>query len=394
MAGRGVDIQLGGNPEGLALAGMRKRPELEPGSKDYHHEYQRLVDEYTAKLADAKQSVIDAGGLYVLGTERHDSRRIDNQLRGRSGRQGDPGESRFYLSLEDDLMRRFSSDRVASIMDRLKIPDDVPIEAKMVSKSIERSQSQVESQNFEIRKNVLKYDEVMTRQRDVIYSWRDDILRTDESRSLSVEWIEEAVGDEVFAALDESVSPAEWDWDEFLKDLRVLYPSELDREELSQGAGGISVDVVASAAVDEALVAFEKREQELTPEVMRQIEQRVVLSIIDNKWREHLSEMDYLRAGIGLRAIGQRDPLTEYQREGYDMFSDLVASVKRDAIRYLFHVEVAEAQPQPKPKALVTSGPRKIRQASSKKVGRNAPCPCGSGLKAKKCSNTPTCLAS
>ena len=394
MAGRGVDIQLGGNPEGLALAGMRKRPELEPGSKDYHQEYQRLVDEYTANMADAKQSVIDAGGLYVLGTERHDSRRIDNQLRGRSGRQGDPGESRFYLSLEDDLMRRFSSDRVASIMDRLKIPDDVPIEAKMVSKSIERSQSQVESQNFEIRKNVLKYDEVMTRQRDVIYSWRDDILRTDESRSLSVEWIEEAVRDEVFAALDETVSPAEWDWDEFLKDLRVLYPSELDREELSQGAGGISVDVVASAAVDEALVAFEKREQELTPEVMRQIEQRVVLSIIDNKWREHLSEMDYLRAGIGLRAIGQRDPLTEYQREGYDMFSDLVASVKRDAIRYLFHVEVAEAQPQPKPKALVTSGPRKVRQASSKKVGRNAPCPCGSGLKAKKCSNTPTCLAS
>ena len=394
MAGRGVDIQLGGNPEGLALAGMRKRPELEPGSKEYHQEYQRLVDEYTSNMADAKQRVIDAGGLYVLGTERHDSRRIDNQLRGRSGRQGDPGESRFYLSLEDDLMRRFSSDRVASIMDRLKIPDDVPIEAKMVSKSIERSQSQVESQNFEIRKNVLKYDEVMTRQRDVIYSWRDDILRTDESRSLSVEWIEEAVGDEVFAALDETVSPAEWDWDEFLKDLRVLYPSELDREELSQGAGGISVDVVASAAVDEALAAFEKREQELTPEVMRQIEQRVVLSIIDNKWREHLSEMDYLRAGIGLRAIGQRDPLTEYQREGYDMFSDLVASVKRDAIRYLFHVEVAEAQPQPKPKALVTSGPRKVRQASSQKVGRNAPCPCGSGLKAKKCSNTPTCLAS
>ena len=393
MAGRGVDIQLGGNPEGLALASMRRKPDLEPGTKAYHDEYQQAFDTFTSELAEGKQSVLDAGGLYVLGTERHDSRRIDNQLRGRSGRQGDPGESRFYLSLEDDLMRRFSSDRVASIMERLKIPDDVPIEAKMVSKSIERSQSQVESQNFEIRKNVLKYDEVMTAQRDVIYSWRHEILNSEESRSLLVEWIEVAITDEVHTSLDESLPPADWDWDEFLKDLRVLYPSELDRGAIDSGSG-LSVEAVADAAVKEALAVFEAREEELTPAVMRQIEQRVVLSIIDNKWREHLSEMDYLRAGIGLRAIGQRDPLTEYQREGYEMFSDLVASVKRDAIRYLFHVEVVEAQAQPKPKAMVTSGPRKIQQAESQKVGRNAPCPCGSGIKAKRCSNTPTCLAS
>ena len=393
MAGRGVDIQLGGNPEGLALAAMKKHPHLEPGTPEYHTEYNGLLERFTAETAEAKTRVIEAGGLYVLGTERHDSRRIDNQLRGRSGRQGDPGESRFYLSLQDDLMRRFASDRVASIMERLRIPDDVPIEAKMVSKSIERSQSQVESQNFEIRKNVLKYDEVMTAQRDVIYSWRDEILRSDESRSLAVEWIEEAVSETVYGALDESVSPANWDWDEFIKELRVLYASELELDNVDDGAG-VSVDAVARAAVDEALAAFEKREEELTPEVMRLIEQRVVLSIIDNKWREHLSEMDYLRAGIGLRAIGQRDPLTEYQREGYEMFADLVASVKRDAIRYLFHVEVAEAQSRPQPKALVTSGPRKIQQATSQKVGRNAPCPCGSGLKAKKCSNTPDCLAS
>ena len=393
MAGRGVDIQLGGNPEGLALAAMKKHPHLEPGTPEYHTEYNGLLERFTAETAEAKTRVIEAGGLYVLGTERHDSRRIDNQLRGRSGRQGDPGESRFYLSLQDDLMRRFASDRVASIMERLRIPDDVPIEAKMVSKSIERSQSQVEAQNFEIRKNVLKYDEVMTAQRDVIYSWRDEILRSDESRSLAVEWIEEAVSETVYGALDESVSPANWDWDEFIKELRVLYASELELDNVDDGAG-VSVDAVARAAVDEALAAFEKREEELTPEVMRLIEQRVVLSIIDNKWREHLSEMDYLRAGIGLRAIGQRDPLTEYQREGYEMFADLVASVKRDAIRYLFHVEVAEAQSRPQPKALVTSGPRKIQQATSQKVGRNAPCPCGSGLKAKKCSNTPDCLAS
>ena len=393
MAGRGVDIQLGGNPEGLALAAMRKRPDLDPGSSEYHGEYQARLAAFTADMSDARQAVLDAGGLYVLGTERHDSRRIDNQLRGRSGRQADPGESRFYLSLQDDLMRRFASDRVASIMERLKIPDDVPIEAKMVSKSIERSQSQVESQNFEIRKNVLKYDEVMTAQRDVIYSWRDEILRTDESRALSVEWIEETISDTVYALLDESLAPTEWDWEEFTKELHILYPSELDRDSIDEGKG-LSVDDVAEAAVSEALEVFAERERELTPEVMRQIEQRVVLSIIDNKWREHLAEMDYLRAGIGLRAIGQRDPLTEYQREAFEMFSDLVDSVKRDAIRYLFHIEVVEAEAQPKPRAVVTSGPRKIQQASSQKVGRNAPCPCGSGLKAKKCSNTPTCLAS
>ena len=392
MAGRGVDIQLGGNPDGLALAAMKKLPNLEPGTGGYESEYDKLLSSFSAETGEAKQRVIDAGGLYVLGTERHDSRRIDNQLRGRSGRQGDPGESRFYLSLQDDLMRRFASDKVAAIMERLKIPDDVPIEAKMVSKSIERSQSQVESQNFEIRKNVLKYDEVMTAQRDVIYSWRDDILRTDESRSLSIEWIEEAVSESVHATLDESVAPRDWDWDEFMKDLHVLYPSELMLDDIDSN-GGVSIEAVADAAVAEALEKFEAREEKLTPEVMRAIEGRVVLSIIDNKWREHLSEMDYLRAGIGLRAIGQRDPLTEYQREGYEMFSDLVGAVKRDAIRYLFHVEVAEAQAQPKPKALVTSGPKKIKQAESAKIGRNAPCPCGSGIKAKRCSNTPTCLA-
>ena len=255
MAGRGVDIQLGGNPEGLALAAMKKHPHLEPGTPEYHTEYNGLLERFTAETAEAKTRVIEAGGLYVLGTERHDSRRIDNQLRGRSGRQGDPGESRFYLSLQDDLMRRFASDRVASIMERLRIPDDVPIEAKMVSKSIERSQSQVESQNFEIRKNVLKYDEVMTAQRDVIYSWRDEILRSDESRSLAVEWIEEAVSETVYGALDESVSPANWDWDEFIKELRVLYASELELDNVDDGAG-VSVDAVARAAVDEALAAF------------------------------------------------------------------------------------------------------------------------------------------
>ena len=390
MAGRGVDIQLGGNPEGLAEAAIKKRPDLAPGSRPWKAEYQELLYGFTSRIAGARGQVLEAGGLYVLGTERHDSRRIDNQLRGRSGRQGDPGESRFYLSLGDDLMRRFASDRVSSIMERLKIPDEVPIEAKMVSKAVERAQSQVESQNFEIRKNVLKYDQVMNRQREVIYAWRDGILRSEQSRELVMGWIEEVVQDAVHAGLNQDVPPNDWDLDGLLRELQVIYPAELSIRDLSMK--GISVGEVSRMAVDEATRCYEGREKEFTPEVMRRIEHGLVLSIIDNKWRDHLSEMDYLRAGIGLRAMGQRDPLTEYQREGYDMFTDLVESVKRDTTRYLFRVEVADTKRRAKPQTVTTSGPRKVRQVKSKKVGRNAPCPCGSGSKAKKCSNTPDCL--
>ena len=390
MAGRGVDIQLGGNPEGQAQAAIKKRPDLSPGSDGWKVEYQGLLADFTSRTAGARKKVLEAGGLYVLGTERHDSRRIDNQLRGRSGRQGDPGESRFYLSLGDNLMKRFASDRVSTIMERLKIPDEVPIEAKMVSKAVERAQSQVESQNFEIRKNVLKYDGVMNRQREVIYAWRDGILRSEQSRELVIGWIEEVVRNAVHDSLSQDIPPKDWDREGLLRELRVIYPSELSTRELS--LQGISVDEVARMAVDEAVRCYEEREKELTPELMRRIEHGLVLSIIDNKWRDHLSDMDYLRAGIGLRAMGQRNPLTEYQREGYDMFTDLVESVKRDATRYLYRVEVADTKRRAKPKTVITSGPRKVRQVTSKKVGRNAPCPCGSGRKAKLCSNTADCL--
>ena len=390
MAGRGVDIQLGGNPGGLAQVAIKKRPDLEPGSDAWETEYQRLLADFTSRIDGARRQVLEAGGLYVLGTERHDSRRIDNQLRGRSGRQGDTGESRFYLSLGDDLMKRFASDRVSSIMERLKIPDEMPIEAKMVTKAVERAQSQVESQNFEIRKNVLKYDEVMNRQRQVIYAWRDGILRSEQSRELVIGWIEEVVQDAVYGSLHQDIPPSDWDRDGLMRDLRIIYPSELSTRDLS--LQGISVDEVARMATDEAIRCYEQREKELTPELMRRIEHSLVLSVIDNKWRDHLSDMDYLRAGIGLRAMGQRDPLTEYQREGYDMFTDLVASVKRDATRYLYRVEAPETKRRSKPQTVTTSGPRKTQQAESKKVGRNAPCPCGSGRKAKKCSETPDCL--
>ena len=390
MAGRGVDIQLGGNPEGLARAAMKKRPDLAPASRAFEAEHRRLLADFTARTSGAREEVLDAGGLYVLGTERHDSRRIDNQLRGRSGRQGDPGESRFYLSLGDDLMRRFASDRVSTIMQRLKIPDDVPIEAKMVTKAVERAQSQVESQNFEIRKNVLKYDQVMNRQREVIYAWRDGILRSEQSRDLVVGWIEEVVEGAVYESLSQETAPRDWDHEALLRELRVIYPSGLSTRELARPA--MSVDEVARMAVDEAVRSYEEREKELTPELMRRIEHGLVLSIIDNKWRDHLSDMDYLRAGIGLRAMGQRNPLTEYQREGYDMFTDMVESVKRDTTRYLYRVEVAETKRRATPQTVAASAPRKARRAKSKKVGRNAPCPCGSGRKAKKCSATADCL--
>ena len=392
MAGRGVDIQLGGNPEGLARLEMKKRTRFEPDTPAYEQEYRKVLAGFAAQVEEARGAVLEAGGLYVLGTERHESRRIDNQLRGRSGRQGDPGHSRFYLSLGDDLMRRFAGDKVAVIMERMGLGDDVPLEAKIVTKAIERAQTQVESQNFEIRKNVLKYDEVMNRQREVIYSWRDGIMRSRESRDLVIGWIEEAVREAVEMSINPETAPEDWDWDGLRRELEMIYPTALVRRDRSEG---MSVEDAAEDAVEEALRCFEEREREMTPELMRQIEYRLSLSVIDNKWREHLSEMDYLRAGIGLRAIGQRDPLTEYQREGYQMFSDLVSAVKRDVARYVFRVERAAAAPRPAaPRGGAVAAPARNRPAVSGKVRRNAPCPCGSGRKAKLCRATPDCLGS
>ena len=392
MAGRGVDIQLGGNPEGMARLEMKKRTKFEPETPAYEQEYSKALAGFAAQVEEARRAVLESGGLYVLGTERHESRRIDNQLRGRSGRQGDPGRSRFYLSLGDDLMRRFAGDKVASIMERMRLADDVPLEAKIVSKAIERAQTQVESQNFEIRKNVLKYDEVMNRQREVIYSWRDGIMRSRESRELITGWIEESVRETVEMSINPEIAPDEWDWEGLRRELEVIYPATIVRRDLPEGT---AVEEVQEAAVEEALRCFEERERDLTPELMRQIEYRLSLSVIDNKWREHLSEMDYLRAGIGLRAIGQRDPLTEYQREGYQMFSDLVSSVKRDVARYLFRVERASPQARPAaPRGAVAPGSGRKGPAVSGKVRRNAPCPCGSGRKAKLCRATPDCLGS
>jgi preprotein translocase subunit SecA len=379
MAGRGVDIMLGGNPDGMARTELKRRG-VTPDDPSYADLESKLIEEFENQIAPDKQLVIGAGGLYVVGTERHESRRIDNQLRGRSGRQGDPGESRFYLSLEDDLMRRFQGEWVTGIMDRLRLPEDQPIEANMVSKAIERAQRQVESQNFEIRKNVLKYDEVMNRQREVIYTWRRSILEGTAGDDLIGEWIETVVTEIVENELSPDMPRSDWDWEALQRELTQVYPTEIEQTKVTGG-----IDDVMEYVVEEALNAYEKRDEELGPDVLRQVERSVMLSVIDNKWREHLSEMDYLRAGIGLRAMGQRDPLTEYQREAYDMFTELVESVKRDAVRYLFRVELAQPKTEPQRVEANPTGGKPAKPAVSDKIGRNEPCPCGSGKKYKRC---------
>ena len=392
MAGRGVDIGLGGNPEELAKSEMR-RTEIAPDDPEYPKAHEEALARFREETATEKEQVLAAGGLYVLGTERHDSRRIDNQLRGRSGRQGDPGESRFYLSLEDDLMRRFANDRVASIMSRLKIPPDVPIEAKMVSKSIERAQNQVEDQNFEIRKNVLKYDEVMNTQRTIIYKWRNQILQGDDTQGLISEWREEVIEDIVTDVLGE-IDSFDWDWDELIRRMQELYQSKVTKDSF-EDPKDVTIHEVIDIFMEDAEKVYAEREAEMTEQVMRSLERTVVLSVIDNKWREHLAEMDYLRSGIGLRAMGQRDPLVEYQREGYLLFEDLVHATKEDSVRYIYHVEVAHRHEEHKPVAMATSSAkgdgstRRQVQRDGEKVGRNDPCPCGSGKKYKRCHGAP-----
>ncbi len=381
MAGRGVDIMLGGNHEALARLELR-RAGVEPEDSHYESRYRELAAQYQEELAGDRQRVLEAGGLLVLGTERHESRRIDNQLRGRSGRQGDPGRTRFFLSMEDDLMRRFQGERVAAIMGRLRIPDEVPIEHKMVTNAVERAQRQVEAQNFEIRKNVLKYDEVINRQRERIYQWRNGILVRQETGALVSSWMEETIGG-VIAEEFGPLAPSDWDWEQLNLQLGVYYPSGLSAPRAGER---LSTEEVTDLALSEATEAYRGRVAELGSDVIAAVERSVMLSVIDNKWREHLAEMDYLRSGIGLRAMGQRDPLTEYQREAYDLFSEMVNMVKRDTVRYLFHVKASRPARQSSVTANAASRTRRpVARAKSGKIGRNAPCPCGSGSKYKRC---------
>ncbi|TAK69144.1 MAG: preprotein translocase subunit SecA [Actinomycetota bacterium] len=344
MAGRGTDIMLGGNPEFLAAAELAQRG-LSP--TDTPDEYDQAWADALAKATKAVEAehdeVAELGGLYVLGTERHESRRIDNQLRGRSGRQGDPGETRFYLSLEDDLMRLFKADLVDAFLRRFNVPDDVPIEAKMVSSAIRSAQTQREAQNFEIRKDVLKYDDVLNRQRLVIYDERRRVLEGEELVDQIREFLSDTVTGYVSAATAEGY-PEDWDLEKLWSALGQLYPVGITIEQLEESSGGgregLSTDYVSEQVIQDAQAAYSAREAALTAPVMRELERRVILSVLDRRWREHLYEMDYLRDGIGLRAMAQRDPLVEYQREGYDLFNAMMDGIKEESVGYLFNVEV------------------------------------------------------
>ncbi|MBL6620785.1 MAG: preprotein translocase subunit SecA [Ilumatobacteraceae bacterium] len=438
MAGRGVDIVLGGNPELLA-----RREVLKEGfdeallADDYAlpHPLEEMPEEFLEQRATALASlerhharfapecaaeggkVRELGGLYVIGSERHDSRRIDNQLRGRSGRQGDPGESRFYLSLDDELMRLFATGALQWAMGRFD--DDEAIEAKMVTKAIERAQTTVEQKNAEVRKNVLKYDEVMNEQRKVIYRRRDQILTGEDLKATALDYLGEAV-DDLIATNCASVATDEWDLDGLARELTLYWPTTLTAPAMSTAE---SSDELREAIMAEALGHYEQREVELGEDTMRQVERQVMLRIIDQRWREHLEEMDYLQGGINLRAMGQKDPLTEWQREGFQMFGSMMTGIARDFVRYVMHVQVAQPeQPTLTPKVLnlqqtssedaTASGFDTARAAAAAessgapapvqptatpakqqtvvkdafdKTPRNAPCPCGSGKKFKLC---------
>ncbi|MFF4619689.1 preprotein translocase subunit SecA [Nonomuraea jabiensis] len=428
MAGRGTDIMLGGNSEFRADLELRQRG-LDPVEtpEEYEKAYPEALEKARAAVKAEHDEVTALGGLYVLGTERHESRRIDNQLRGRSGRQGDPGESRFYLSLGDDLMRLFNSARVEMIMTRLQIPDDQPIESGIVSKAIASAQHQVEQQNFEIRKEVLKYDEVMDRQRKVIYAERHRVLEGADLHEQVRGFVGEVIDGYVQGATSEGFAE-EWDLDKLWKAFGELYPISIRIEDLVEEAGSreeLSAEFISEKVKADALEAYARREEEFGPETMRDLERRVILSVLDRKWREHLYEMDYLREGIGMRAYAQKDPKIEYAREGFEMFAAMLEGIKEDSVGFLFNLEV-EVQENPiveeedavlaETRSIIARGLRgperpaeleytapgeqgevehtRVRTTSAERaaygnVERNAPCPCGSGKKYKRCHGDP-----
>ena len=437
MAGRGVDILLGGNPEGLARHEVLKEghdpavmvddftlpvpldqmpDEFKEARTKAFARYDELLAELKVSCKEEGDKIRALGGLYVLGTERHESRRIDNQLRGRSGRQGDPGESRFYLSLDDELMRLFATGALSWVMGRA-LPDDEAIEAKMVTKAIERAQTTVEQRNAEIRKNVLKYDEVMNEQRKVIYARRDQILEGADLKSAATEYLSDAV-DALIDTHCVSEAQDEWDLEGLGKELKTYWPNDISIDALEQLD---DADDIYDLVMADAKAYYEKREEELTSVVMRDVERQVMLRIIDQRWREHLEEMDYLQEGINLRAVGQKDPLVEWQREGYEMFGSLMKGIAQDFVKYVMHVQVIRKE-EPKPvvqnvqlnssdfvqgdgiaaaaRAAAAAGeiPQEAAPAAPvaqkqqtivkdewSKTPRNAPCPCGSGKKFKLC---------
>ncbi len=347
MAGRGTDIMLGGNVEFLADQKLKEQgysPDDTP--EEYEKRWPKMLDSVKEQVKDEHEEVVKLGGLYVLGTERHESRRIDNQLRGRSGRQGDPGESRFYLSLEDDLMRLFNTQLVARMMSSKSLPEGQPIGTKSVSKGVRNAQKSVESRNYEIRKNVLKYDDVMNKQRQVIYGERQAVLKGEDIHEDILRFIRETVTSYIRGAQNGSDKPKDWDADGLWKALASVYPISLDQDEtmdsLEDLKGDKAVKALADKVVEDADSIYQEREDELGEKGSRQLERQVVLSVLDSKWREHLYEMDYLKDGIGLRGMGQRDPLVEYQREGYQMYNSMIDAIKEQTVQLLFNVDLKQ----------------------------------------------------
>ena len=422
MAGRGVDIILGGNPEALAERDLRSEG-LEQSDEKGVARYNELLSNYQSICSDEGKRVKDVGGLYVLGTERHDSRRIDNQLRGRSGRQGDPGESRFYLSLEDELMRLFATGAMDFVMKKA-LPDDAPLGDKFVSKAIERAQNTVEQRNAETRKNVLKYDEVMNEQRKVIYARRNEILSGEDLREDTINNFA-AVIDDALDTYCVTEHKEDWDLEGLATALQALWPQKVESSDLEKHQ---DVNELYEAVMGNAIQFYESREQELTPDVMRQVEGQIMLRILDQRWRDHLYSMDYLKEGIHLRAMGQKNPLTEWQREGFEMFETMMDSVSEDFVKYVSHIEISDNPKTDNEKntldqsqnvqysgtdeiasgtlaaissnkaagALMDNAPTVVEENKSvkqktvvksefEKTGRNDPCPCGSGKKFKQC---------
>ena len=422
MAGRGVDIILGGNPEALAERDLRSEG-LEQSDEKGVARYNELLDNYQTICSDEGKRVKDVGGLYVLGTERHDSRRIDNQLRGRSGRQGDPGESRFYLSLEDELMRLFATGAMDFVMKKA-LPDDAPLGDKFVSKAIERAQNTVEQRNAETRKNVLKYDEVMNEQRKVIYARRNEILSGEDLREDTINNFA-AVIDDALDTYCVTEHKEDWDLEGLATALQALWPQKVESLDLEKHQ---DVNELYEAVMGNAIQFYESREQELTPDVMRQVEGQIMLRILDQRWRDHLYSMDYLKEGIHLRAMGQKNPLTEWQREGFEMFETMMDSVSEDFVKYVSHIEISDNPKTDNEKntldqsqnvqysgtdeiasgalaaissnkaagAVMDNAPTVVEENKSvkqktvvksefEKTGRNDPCPCGSGKKFKQC---------
>ena len=422
MAGRGVDIILGGNPEALAERDLRSEG-LEQSDEKGVARYNELLNNYQTICSDEGKRVKDVGGLYVLGTERHDSRRIDNQLRGRSGRQGDPGESRFYLSLEDELMRLFATGAMDFVMKKA-LPDDAPLGDKFVSKAIERAQNTVEQRNAETRKNVLKYDEVMNEQRKVIYARRNEILSGEDLREDTINNFA-AVIDEALDTYCVTEHKEDWDLEGLATALQALWPQKVESSDLEKHQ---DVNGLYEAVMGNAIQFYESREQELTPDVMRQVEGQIMLRILDQRWRDHLYSMDYLKEGIHLRAMGQKNPLTEWQREGFEMFETMMDSVSEDFVKYVSHIEISDNPKTDNEKntldqsqnvqysgtdeiasgalaaissnkaagAVMDNAPTVVEENKSvkqktvvksefEKTGRNDPCPCGSGKKFKQC---------